>query len=126
MEDIKPVIPRPIFTNDDGRPLKIWLDPHLASHDDLAVSLQAGGARLSSVHEFSDTRYLILHPSSTGIFDRYCHPSWLRRKKGSKEIDNIVESRRKVLLTAEWIEKSIVAGRALLLSEDWGGCRKGG
>ncbi|WWC95560.1 hypothetical protein V866_002425 [Kwoniella sp. B9012] len=116
-------------------PLYIWIDPALNDRSSLIKKIQAEGGEISPDHTEDDTSLLLLDPSSTYLFDAYCHSYWLRPRdleryqRRRERRGNTREEepwQKKVILKAWWIDKCIEAGKFLGLADDWGGCRAGG
>ncbi|OCF61960.1 hypothetical protein L486_01626 [Kwoniella mangroviensis CBS 10435] len=116
-------------------PLYIWIDPALNDRSSLIKKIQAEGGEISPDHTEDETSLLLLDPSSTYLFDAYCHSYWLRprdleryqrrRERRGNQTDE-EPWQKKVILKAWWIDKCIEAGKFLGLADDWGGCRAGG
>lgn len=120
-----------LFTGNDGRRLKVWVDPRLDHQAELISSLKERGAETCSEHSEPGVRILVLHDSSTDVFDEYCHPKWLtlsRRLRYQRLVRGgaVEEWKRKTMVSDGWVVKCLAARRVLGEEDGWGGCRKGG
>ncbi|KAI9638878.1 uncharacterized protein MKK02DRAFT_41905 [Dioszegia hungarica] len=107
----------------------IWVDPSLPSATTITNLIsQHGGLVCSSL---ATSQVLIIDPTSTVVFEEYCHPKWLplsKRLRHKRLVRGgaVEQWKLRVMVGEEWVGECIAAGRMLGDDDQWGGYRRGG